>query len=63
MPGRVGGWCEFLTCGIIDLEVKDHPMEDKVVTISRAQGTLTFPATFTLVAAMNPCPCGTQIRH
>jgi magnesium chelatase family protein len=33
-------------------------MEDKVVTISRAQGTLTFPASFTLVAAMNPCPCG-----
>jgi magnesium chelatase family protein len=33
-------------------------MEDKVVTISRAQGTLTFPANFMLVAAMNPCPCG-----
>ena len=33
-------------------------MEDKVVTISRAQGSLTFPANFMLVAAMNPCPCG-----
>ncbi len=33
-------------------------MEDKVVTISRAQGSLTFPANFQLVAAMNPCPCG-----
>jgi magnesium chelatase family protein len=32
--------------------------EDKIVTISRAQGTLTFPANFMLVAAMNPCPCG-----
>jgi magnesium chelatase family protein len=38
--------------------VMRQPMEDKVVTISRAQGTLTFPANFTLVAAMNPCPCG-----
>lgn len=33
-------------------------LEDKVVTISRAQGTLTFPANFMLVAASNPCPCG-----
>ncbi len=40
------------------LEVMRQPMEDRVVTISRAQGTLTFPANFTLVAAMNPCPCG-----
>lgn len=40
------------------LEVLRQPMEDKIVTISRAQGSLTFPAAFTLVAAMNPCPCG-----
>ncbi|GAG47943.1 unnamed protein product, partial [marine sediment metagenome] len=33
-------------------------IEDKMVTISRAQGTLTFPANFQLIAAMNPCPCG-----
>ena len=40
------------------LEVMRQPMEDKVVTISRAAGTLTFPANFMLIAAMNPCPCG-----
>ncbi len=40
------------------LEVMRQPIEDKVVTISRAQGSLTFPANFQLVAAMNPCPCG-----
>jgi magnesium chelatase family protein len=40
------------------LEVMRQPMEDKQVTISRAQGSLTFPANFQLIAAMNPCPCG-----
>src|SRR5512135_1818574 len=40
------------------LEVMRQPIEDKIVTISRAQGSLTFPANFMLVAAMNPCPCG-----
>jgi magnesium chelatase family protein len=40
------------------LEVLRQPIEDKVVTISRAQGSLTFPANFQLVGAMNPCPCG-----
>lgn len=40
------------------LEVMRQPIEDKIVTISRAQGSLTFPANFQLVGAMNPCPCG-----
>lgn len=40
------------------LEVLRQPMEDKNVTISRAATSLTFPADFTLVASMNPCPCG-----
>src|SRR5690606_13584124 len=40
------------------LEVLRQPMEDKEVTISRAASSLTFPASFTLVASMNPCPCG-----
>jgi magnesium chelatase family protein len=40
------------------LEVMRQPMEDKVVTISRAKGSLTFSANFQLIAAMNPCPCG-----
>ncbi len=40
------------------LEVMRQPLEDKTVTISRAQGASTFPANFQLVGAMNPCPCG-----
>jgi magnesium chelatase family protein len=40
------------------LEVLRQPLEDRVVTISRASGTLSFPANFMLVGAQNPCPCG-----
>ncbi len=40
------------------LENLRQPLEDGFVTVSRAQGTISFPARFVLLAAMNPCPCG-----
>jgi magnesium chelatase family protein len=40
------------------LEVMRQPMEDRVVTISRAKLSVEYPASFMLIAAMNPCPCG-----
>jgi magnesium chelatase family protein len=40
------------------IELMRQPVEDGLVTISRARGTLTFPAKFMLIAARNPCPCG-----
>lgn len=40
------------------LESMRQPLEDGVVTVSRAVGSITFPARFTLIAAQNPCPCG-----
>jgi magnesium chelatase family protein len=49
---------EFPEFSHMALESLRQPLEDKVVTISRAEGSLTFPANFILVAAMNPCPCG-----
>ena len=40
------------------LEARRQPMEDGVVTVSRAAGSVTFPAKFLLITAENPCPCG-----
>lgn len=42
------------------IESLRQPLEDRVVHIARARGTASFPASFSLVAAMNPCPCGNR---
>jgi len=49
---------EFPEFGHVALESLRQPMEDRTVTVSRAHGSVTFPANFMVVAAMNPCPCG-----
>ena len=40
------------------IEALRGPLEDRIIAVARAKGTALFPARFTLVAAMNPCPCG-----
>jgi magnesium chelatase family protein len=49
---------EFPEFGHVTLESLRQPIEDRTVTVSRVHGSVTFPASFMLVAAMNPCPCG-----
>lgn len=49
---------EFLEFQKNIIEMMRQPLEDGYVTISRLQGSYTFPSDFMLVAAMNPCPCG-----
>jgi magnesium chelatase family protein len=44
--------------GMRMLEMRRQPLEDKTIAISRSAGSLTYPANFTLIASMNPCPCG-----
>ena len=49
---------EFVEFQSSALQTLREPMEEKTITISRANGSIAFPANFTLIAALNPCPCG-----
>ena len=62
-PDRPRGYVDFSEIKGQDnakraLEVLRQPIEDHRVTISRVNATLTYPASFMLIASMNPCPCG-----
>ncbi len=49
---------EFVEFGSSVLQTLREPMEERFITISRVYGSFKYPANFTLIAAMNPCPCG-----
>lgn len=49
---------EFSEFSQMALEALRQPLEDKIITVSRVQGSFVYPANFMLIAAMNPCPCG-----
>ncbi len=54
MPGEIS----LAHNGVLVLEVMRQPLEDRIISISRAKYSTEYPASFMLVASMNPCPCG-----
>jgi magnesium chelatase family protein len=71
MSRRSGGW-SVATDGVLFLDelgefpsplldLLRQPLEEGVIRVARARETVSFPARFLLVAAMNPCPCGERV--